>query len=69
MVEQIEDSLFSGPCNSIKNWNQTKCTFRDAVATLRSHDISKITIQTKKAIKKEVISLLLGTSNKRIAMG
>ena len=37
MVEQIEDPLFSGPYESIKNWDQSKCTFRDAAATLRAH--------------------------------
>ena len=68
MVEQIEDPLFSGPCDIIKNWYQTKCTFRDAAATLCAHDISKITTQTKRAIESEVNSLLLGSgsNNRRI---
>ena len=37
MVEHIEYPLFSGPCDSIKNWYQRKCTFCDAAATLRAH--------------------------------
>ena len=52
MVEQIEDPLFSGPCESINNCDQTKCTFRDAEATICSKNISKINAQTKKVIKK-----------------
>ena len=50
MVEQIEDPLFSGPCKNIKNWDQYKYTFLDAADALRSHEISKMTAQTKKAI-------------------
>ena len=69
MVEQIECSLFSGPYESINNWDQTKCTFRYVAATIRAHEISKMTAQTKKAIKNEVNSLLLGSSNKRRAIG
>ena len=70
MVEQIEEPLFSGPCKSIKNWDQTKCMFRDAAATLRDHEISKMTAQTKKVIENKVNILLLGSgSNKRIAIG
>ena len=69
IVEQIEDPLFSGPCESIKNWYKIKCTFRDAEATLRAHAISKTTSQTKRAIKNEVNRLLSGSSNKRRAIG
>ena len=42
MVEQIEDPLFSGPCESIKNWFESKKTFRGAAATLRTHEIGKL---------------------------
>ena len=69
MVEHIEDTLFYGPCESINNWYQTKCTFRDATATLRAHEISKMTAQTKRAIENEVNSLLLVSSNKSRAIG
>ena len=69
MVEHIEYPLFSGPCDSIKNWYQTKCTFSDAAATLCAHEISKITAQTKKAIENEVNSFLLVSSNKRRLIG
>ena len=69
ILEQIEDPLFYGPCESINNWYQTKCTFRDATATLRAHEISKMTAQTKKAIENEVNSLILGSSNKNRAIG
>ena len=70
MVEQIEDPLFSGPCESINYWYQPKCMFCDAAVTLHSHDISKITAQTKKAIENEVNTLLLGSSyNKRREIG
>ena len=66
MAKQIEDLLFSGPCDSIENFDQPKCMFCDAAATLHAHEISKITAQCKKAIKNEVNSLLLGSdSNKR----
>ena len=41
MVEQIEDPLFAGPCESIKNWDYLKKTFRDAAATMRAHEIGK----------------------------
>ena len=37
IVEQIKDPLFSGPCNSIKNWDRLKKTFRDAAAMLCAH--------------------------------
>ena len=69
MVKQIEDPLFSGPCKIIKNWDQTKCTFCDAAATLWSNEISKMTAQTRKAIKNELKSLLLGSSNNMTAIG
>ena len=70
MVEQIEDPLFSGPYKSINNWDQYKCTFCDAADTLCGHEISKMTAQTKKAIKNEVNSVFLGSgSNKRRATG
>ena len=42
MVEQIEDALFSGPCECIKNLVESKKTFRDAAATLRTHEIGKL---------------------------
>ena len=61
MVEQIKDPLFTGPCESIKNWDQIKKTFRDAAATLRAHKIRKNAGQTKKAIDIEVNSLLMGS--------
>ena len=32
MVEHIEYPLFSGPYASIKNWDQIKCTFCDAIS-------------------------------------
>ena len=50
MFEHIEDPFFSGLCESIKNWDQYKYTFLDAADALRSHEISKMTAQTKKAI-------------------
>ena len=66
MVEHIEDQLFSGPYEIINKWDQSKCIFRETAATLRAHYISKMNAQTKKAIKNEVNSLLLGGgSNKR----
>ena len=69
MVEHIEDPLFFGPCESIKNWDKIKCMFRDAAATLCAHEISKMTAQTKRAIENEVNSLLLVSSNKSRAIG
>ena len=70
MVEQIEDPLFSGVCKSIKNWDNSKKTFCNAAATLCAHKIGKLSGETKKAIKMEVKSLLLGNgSNKRRATG
>ena len=60
LVDQIEDPLFTGPCESIRNWIASKKTFRDAATTLRGHEISKNTGQTKKAIKNEVNNLLMG---------
>ena len=66
MVENIEYPIFIGPCKIIKNWDQYKCTFCGEAATLRARDISKITAHTKKEIKNEVNSLLLGSGyNKR----
>ena len=52
MVEQIEDPLFSQPCEIIKNRYPYKCTFHDVEDNSRAHDTSTITAQTKKAIKK-----------------
>ena len=70
MVEYIGDPVFSGTWESIKNWAERNKTFRDAPATLRAHDISKLVGQTKNAIEMEVNSLLLGSgSNKRRATG
>ena len=43
MVEHIEDSLFSGPYENIKNWDQTKCMFCVVEAMACAHDISKMT--------------------------
>ena len=60
MVDQIEDPLFSGPCESIKHWDTIRHTFFDTVAALRDHEISKMTDHTKRAIDDEVNSLLLG---------
>ena len=70
MVEQIEDPLFTGPCESIRNWAISKKTFRDAAATLRGHEISNNSGQTKKAFEIEVNGLIMGNcSNKRRATG
>ena len=70
LVDHIEDPLFIGPCESIRNWIKSKKTFRDAAATLRGHEISKNTGQTKKAIEHEVNGLLVGNcSVKRRATG
>ena len=69
MVEQIEDSLLSGHCKIINNWDQTKCPFCDAAATICAHGISKMITQTKKAIQNEVNILLLGSSNNKKAIG
>ena len=52
MIEQIEDLLYSGPCRSIKNWDNIKKTFCNATDTLRSHEIGQNDSQTKKAIEK-----------------
>ena len=60
MVSQIEDPLFSGPCESIRNWPSSQKTFHDAAATLRGHEISKCVGRTKKEIEGEVNSLLMG---------
>ena len=70
LVNQIKDPLFSGPCESIRNWTGTIKTFRDAASMLRSHEISKNAGQTKKAIENEVNSLIMGNcSVKRRATG
>ena len=70
MVDQIEDPLVLWPCDSIKNWDNRKETFRNAAATLCTHEIRKNARQTNKVIKMEVKSLLLGNvSNKRRATG
>ena len=70
MVEYIEDPLFSGPCESIKNFAKSNKMFCSAEATLRAHEIGKLASQTKKAIEMEVNSLLLGSGyNKRRATG
>ena len=53
MVDQIEDPLFTGTCESIRNWDILKKTFRDAAAILRGHEISKNSGQTKKYIEIE----------------
>ena len=37
MVKYIEYPFLSGPCESIKNWDQIMCMFCDAAATLRAH--------------------------------
>ena len=66
MVEHIEDSPFSRPCESIKNWDTIRGVFQDAAAMLWAYKISKMTAQTKIAIDDEVNILLLGKgSNKR----
>ena len=66
MVEHIEDPIFSGPCESIKNWDDNRRTSCDAVDILRDHKISKMIAKTKRAIFDEINSLLLGKgSNKR----
>ena len=59
MVEQIYNPLFSGPCESINNWDRVKHSFCDAAATLQAHEISKMTSQTKIAIDEEINSILL----------
>ena len=41
MVDQIEDPLFTGQCESIRNWDILNKTFSDAAAKLRGHEISK----------------------------
>ena len=70
MVEQIEDTIFSGAYEIIKNWEITKNTFCNASSTMRDQKFSKITSQTKIAIGDEINSLLLGKgSNKRRATG
>ena len=60
MVSQIEDPLFSGPCESIRNWPSGQKTFHDAAATLRGHEISKNVGRSKKEIESEVNILLMG---------
>ena len=63
LVSQIEDPLFSGPCESIRNWASSRKTFRDAAATLRGHEIRKNVGRTKKDIENEVNSLLMGNAS------
>ena len=65
MVDQIEDPLFTGPCESIRNWDIPKNTLRDAAAKLRGHEISKNSGQTKNNIKIEVNRLLMGNSSSK----
>ena len=60
MVKQIEDPLFYGPCESIKNWDTIRRTFRDAADTLWAHEISKMTSQEKIAIGDEINRVLIG---------
>ena len=70
MVEHIEDPLYSVPCDIIKNGDCIKCMFCYDAVTLRAHDISKTTAQTKREIGDEVNSLVLGKgSNKRMVDG
>ena len=70
MVENIEDPLFYGPCESIKNWDTIRRTFRDAADTLLAHKISKMKSQTKRTIDDEVNTPLLSKgSNKRRSTG
>ena len=64
MVEQIEYPPFSGPYKSINNWYNLKCTFFDAAATLRAHNIIKMTAQTKRAIKNEVNDKVITSDRK-----
>ena len=65
MVDHIKDPIFTGPCESIRNWDILKKTFRDAAATLRGHEISKNSGQTKKATENEVNGLLMGNSSRK----
>ena len=65
MVDQIEDPLFTGPCESIRNWDILKKTFFDAADTLRGHEISKNVGQTKKNIEIESNGLLIGNSSSK----
>ena len=66
MVENIEYHLYYVTYKTIKNWDATRRTFHDAAATLRSHEISKMTDQNKRAINDEINILILGKgSNKR----
>ena len=70
MVEQIEYPLFSSPCDVINNWYNNKCKFSNVAATLRSHEISNMTAQTRREIDNEVKSLLSGSgSNNRREAG
>ena len=62
--------FFSGPCDSINNWNIIRRKFWYDAATLWAHEISKMMSQTKIVINDEVNVLLLGKgSNKRISTG
>ena len=70
MLEQIEDTLLSGPCKITTIWYRVKRPFCDAANTLWSHKIGKMTSQTKRDINEEINSLLLGKgSNNRKATG
>ena len=59
-VEQIEDTIFSGPYKNISNWNRIKRPFRDATDTLQAHKISEMTAQTKIATEEDINSILSG---------
>ena len=48
MVKHIEDTILYSPCEIIKNWDTHRRTFCGAIATLRSHKISKLSAQTKR---------------------
>ena len=70
IVEQIKDLLFTGPCESIKNWDKIKKTFCGVAETLLAHEIGKNAGQTKKAIEMEVNIPLMGSgSNKSRVTG
>ena len=66
MAENIEYHLFSVTYKNMKNWDDTRRNFHDDTASLWSHEISKMTDQTKRAINDEINILILGKgSNKR----
>ena len=50
MVEKIEDPLFSGPCEIIKNWDKGKHSFCDAAIMLCAQKISKMVAHTNRRI-------------------